>query len=172
MGQRSLLRWAAGQLAVADREMLAGEELAGRVPAGEGADSWLARMLYITVRGFSWSTGRSVRTYGEQNWARRPVSAWKPQVRWRIATSGQAGCKPSAQPAIGSADVPQDVYMARGADLVGEPEIDKAEAVRWVLVAEAQDMIRRGESLGAATISACWTLPQRWQRRFGIRPDC
>jgi hypothetical protein len=62
--------------------------------------------------------------------------------------------------------------MARGADLVGEPEIDKAEAVRWVLVAEAQDMIRRGESLGAATISACWTLPQRWQRRFGIRPDC
>lgn len=80
------------------------------------------------------------------------MSAWKPQVRWRITTSGQAGCKRPAQPAIGSADVPHDVYIARGADLVGEPEIDKAEAVRWVLVAEAQDMIRRGESLGVVTI--------------------
>ncbi len=56
------------------------------------------------------------------------------------------------QPAIGSADAPQDVYVARGADLVGEPEIDEAEAVRWVPVDEAQEMIRRGEILGAATV--------------------
>ena len=56
------------------------------------------------------------------------------------------------QPAIGSADAPQDVYVARGADLVGEPEIDEAEAVRWVPIDEAQEMIRRGEILGAATI--------------------
>jgi 8-oxo-dGTP pyrophosphatase MutT (NUDIX family) len=56
------------------------------------------------------------------------------------------------QPAIGSADAPQDVYVARGADLVGEPEIDEAEAVRWVPIDEAQEMIRRGEILGAATV--------------------
>ena len=56
------------------------------------------------------------------------------------------------QPALGSADAPQDIYVARGADLVGEPEIDEAEAVRWVPVAEAQEMIQRGEILGAATI--------------------
>jgi len=56
------------------------------------------------------------------------------------------------QPVIGSADAPQDVYVARGADLVGEPEIDEAEAVRWVPVDEAQEMIRRGEILGAATV--------------------
>ena len=42
--------------------------------------------------------------------------------------------------------------MARGAGLVGDPEIDEAEAVRWVPIAEAQDMIKRGEILGAATI--------------------
>jgi 8-oxo-dGTP pyrophosphatase MutT (NUDIX family) len=58
------------------------------------------------------------------------------------------------QPVIGSADAPQDVYVARGADLVGEPEIDEAEAVRWVPVDEARDMIRRGEILGAATVIA------------------
>jgi len=56
------------------------------------------------------------------------------------------------QPALGSADAPQDVYVARGADLVGEPEIDEAEAVRWVPVDEARKMIERGEILGAATV--------------------
>lgn len=56
------------------------------------------------------------------------------------------------QPVIGSADAPQDVYVAHGADLVGEPEIDEAEVVRWVPVDEAQEMIRRGEILGAATV--------------------
>jgi 8-oxo-dGTP pyrophosphatase MutT (NUDIX family) len=56
------------------------------------------------------------------------------------------------QPALGSADAPQDLYVAHGADLVGEPEINEAEAVRWVPVGEAQDMIRRGEILGAATV--------------------
>ena len=56
------------------------------------------------------------------------------------------------QPAIGSADAPQDVYVAHGAELVGEPEIDEAEAVRWVPIDEAQEMIQRGEILGAATV--------------------
>jgi 8-oxo-dGTP pyrophosphatase MutT (NUDIX family) len=58
------------------------------------------------------------------------------------------------QPAIGSADAPQDVYLAHGADLVGEPGTDEAEAVRWVPVDEAREMIRRGEILGAATVIA------------------
>jgi 8-oxo-dGTP pyrophosphatase MutT (NUDIX family) len=43
------------------------------------------------------------------------------------------------QPAIGSADAPQDVYLAHGADLAGEPEEAEAEAeaVRWVPADEA-----------------------------------
>jgi hypothetical protein len=58
----------------------------------------------------------------------------------------------SFQPAVGSADAPQDVYVAHGADLVGEPEIDEAEVVRWVPLDEAQAMIARGEIIGAATV--------------------
>ena len=58
----------------------------------------------------------------------------------------------SFQPMIGSADAPQDLYVARGADLVGEPHVDEAEAVRWVPLDEAHDMIRRAEVLGAATV--------------------
>ncbi len=42
--------------------------------------------------------------------------------------------------------------MARGADLVGEPETDEAEAVRWVPVEEALEMTRTGEIIGAATV--------------------
>ncbi|MQY07501.1 Methanol dehydrogenase activator [Actinomadura sp. RB68] len=58
----------------------------------------------------------------------------------------------SFQPMIGSADAPQDLYLARGADLVGEPHVDEAEAVRWVPLGEAQRLIQQGEIVGAATI--------------------
>jgi 8-oxo-dGTP pyrophosphatase MutT (NUDIX family) len=58
------------------------------------------------------------------------------------------------QPAIGSADAPQDIYVAHGADLVGKPEVDEAEAVRWISIDEAQEMIRSGQILGAATVIA------------------
>jgi 8-oxo-dGTP pyrophosphatase MutT (NUDIX family) len=58
------------------------------------------------------------------------------------------------QPAIGSADAPQDLYLAHGADLAGTPHTDEAEAVRWVPIAEAQQMIRDGQILGAATVIA------------------
>lgn len=58
----------------------------------------------------------------------------------------------SYQPMVGSADAPQEVYIAHGAEHVGEPELDEAEKVRWVPIGEAQQMIARGEILGAATI--------------------
>jgi len=38
----------------------------------------------------------------------------------------------SYQPMIGNADFPQDLYLARGADLVREPAADVTAAVRWV----------------------------------------
>lgn len=58
------------------------------------------------------------------------------------------------QPAIGSADAPQDLYLAHGAELVGKPEADEAEIVRWVPLIDAREMIGRGEILGAATVIA------------------
>ncbi|MFF5265500.1 NUDIX hydrolase [Actinomadura viridis] len=58
----------------------------------------------------------------------------------------------SFQPMIGSADAPQDLYLARGADLVGEPHIDEAEAVRWFSLDEAHQLVQDGEIIGAATI--------------------
>jgi len=58
----------------------------------------------------------------------------------------------SYQPMIGNADFPQDLYVARGVDLVGEPATDETAAVRWVPLDEAAAMISSGEIVGAGTI--------------------
>ena len=58
----------------------------------------------------------------------------------------------SCQPLIGNADYPQDLYLARGAELVGEPDADETAEVRWVPVDETPEMIAPGVILGAITI--------------------
>jgi 8-oxo-dGTP pyrophosphatase MutT (NUDIX family) len=60
----------------------------------------------------------------------------------------------SCQPIIGNADYPQDLYLAHGAEPVGEPEVDETAEVRWVPVDETPLMIAKGEILGAITIIA------------------
>jgi 8-oxo-dGTP pyrophosphatase MutT (NUDIX family) len=60
----------------------------------------------------------------------------------------------SCQPVIGNADYPQDLYLARGAERVGEPGTDESAEVRWVPLDEASVMITSGEILGAITIIA------------------
>jgi 8-oxo-dGTP pyrophosphatase MutT (NUDIX family) len=58
----------------------------------------------------------------------------------------------SCQPLIGNADYPQDLYLAHGAEQVGEPEADEAAEVQWVPVDETPAMIARGDILGAITV--------------------
>ena len=58
----------------------------------------------------------------------------------------------SCQPVIGNADYPQDLYLARGAERIGEPEVDETAEVRWVPLDETPAMIAKGDILGAITI--------------------
>ena len=58
------------------------------------------------------------------------------------------------QPMIGSADSPQDLYLATGADRTGLPHDDESGVVRWVPLDAAAAMIARGQALGAATVIA------------------
>jgi 8-oxo-dGTP pyrophosphatase MutT (NUDIX family) len=58
----------------------------------------------------------------------------------------------SCQPLIGNANFPQDLFLAYGADRVGDPEADEAAEVRWVPVAELPALIATGEILGAMTV--------------------
>lgn len=73
------------------------------------------------------------------------------ETGWR---AGSARLVLSFQPMIGNADFPQELYLAAGAEQVGEPESDEAAAVAWVPLDEAAAMIIRGEIQGAATVIA------------------
>jgi 8-oxo-dGTP pyrophosphatase MutT (NUDIX family) len=58
----------------------------------------------------------------------------------------------SCQPMIGNADYPQDLYLAHGAELAGEPEIDETAKVGWVALDETPSMIASEDILGAITV--------------------
>ncbi len=81
-------------------------------------------------------------------------TGWRPRTMQHLVTY---------QPAIGTLDQPQEVYLARGADLTDtHPDINEAEAIRWVPLDEAVQMIDRGEIIGAATVVGVYralTLP-------------
>ncbi|MFD3459700.1 NUDIX hydrolase [Nocardia fluminea] len=81
-------------------------------------------------------------------------TGWRPRTMQHLVTY---------QPAIGTLDQPQEVYLARGADLTDTPpDINEAEAIRWVPLDEAVVMIDRGEIIGAATVVGVYralTLP-------------
>ncbi|WP_227833580.1 NUDIX hydrolase [Nocardia macrotermitis] len=61
------------------------------------------------------------------------------------------------QPSIGSLDQPQEIYLARCAELTDtEPDINEAEDIRWIPLEDAAAMIDRGEIVGAATVVAIY----------------
>ena len=71
-------------------------------------------------------------------------TGWRPRSMEHLVTF---------QPSIGSVDQPQEIYLSRGADrLDTAPDVNEAEAVRWMPLTEAVEMIDRGEIIGAATV--------------------
>lgn len=58
----------------------------------------------------------------------------------------------SLQPMVGAADAENLVFVARGAEYVGEPQdINEAERVSWIPMTEVPGLIARGEIVGAAS---------------------
>jgi hypothetical protein len=58
------------------------------------------------------------------------------------------------QPMVGTIDQPNQLYLARGADPTGtEPDINEAETVAWIPLDDAEDRIRRGEIVGAGSVT-------------------
>ncbi|WP_205741123.1 NUDIX domain-containing protein [Haloactinopolyspora alba] len=75
-------------------------------------------------------------------------TGWRPRSMEHLATF---------QPAIGSVDQPQQVYLARGADRTDTaPDVNEAEKLDWFTLPEAATMIERGEIVGAATVVAVY----------------
>lgn len=76
----------------------------------------------------------------------------------------------SCQPLIGNADYPQDLYLARGAELVGEPETEEAAGVRWFALDDALAMVWTGEVQGAMTVIGIQHAPLRRAERLRDGP--
>lgn len=75
-------------------------------------------------------------------------TGWRPRAMEHMVTF---------QPAIGSVDQPQIIYLARGADLTDTPpDINEAQEIRWWPLEEAVNMIERGEIVGASTVVAVY----------------
>ncbi|MFE6307294.1 NUDIX hydrolase [Nocardiopsis sp. NPDC057823] len=75
-------------------------------------------------------------------------TGWRPESMEHLVTF---------QPAIGSVDQPQIIYLARGAtptDTV--PDINEAQEIKWWPLEEAVAMITRGEIVGASTVVAVY----------------
>ena len=71
-------------------------------------------------------------------------TGWRPRTMQHLVTF---------QPAIGSVDQPQEIFLARGADLTDTvPDVNEAESIRWFHLDDAVAMIDRGEIIGAATV--------------------
>jgi 8-oxo-dGTP pyrophosphatase MutT (NUDIX family) len=59
------------------------------------------------------------------------------------------------QPMIGTIDQPNLLYLARGAIETGAvPDINEAQAVAWIPLDDTQEMIRKGEIVGAGSVAA------------------
>jgi 8-oxo-dGTP pyrophosphatase MutT (NUDIX family) len=57
------------------------------------------------------------------------------------------------QPMVGTADAENLLYLARGADDTGAaPDINEAQQLRWIEIAEAEAMIASGKIVGAASV--------------------
>jgi 8-oxo-dGTP pyrophosphatase MutT (NUDIX family) len=73
-------------------------------------------------------------------------TGWRPRKMVHLATF---------QPAIGTLDQPQHVYLAWGADPTGAPpDLNETEQVAWFPLTEAVKMIDRGEIVGGACVVA------------------
>ncbi|WP_324199038.1 NUDIX hydrolase [Nocardia amamiensis] len=75
-------------------------------------------------------------------------TGWRPDAMEHLVTY---------QPAIGTLDQPQEIYLARGAHLTDtQPDVNEAEDIRWIPLSETVQMIDRGEIVGAATVVAVY----------------
>lgn len=71
----------------------------------------------------------------------------------------------SFQPWVGSADAENMLFLAREAEHTGGPvDVNEAERVAWVPLAEARELVTQGEIVGAGTVIAVLELVARQMR--------
>jgi 8-oxo-dGDP phosphatase len=73
----------------------------------------------------------------------------------------------SFQPMIGMVDTPHELYVAHGAQWVGDPtDLEESGRVDWLPMAQILDLINKGEILGSGSLVA---LSVRSRQLVGLR---
>lgn len=59
------------------------------------------------------------------------------------------------QPMVGMVDSPHEIFVAHGAEKVGEPtDLEEAGHIEWVPLADVPGLMAQGELLGSGTLVA------------------
>ncbi|MDT0469656.1 NUDIX domain-containing protein [Streptomyces gibsoniae] len=73
-------------------------------------------------------------------------TGWRPKNLEHVVTY---------QPMVGMVDSPHEIFVARGAEKVGEPtDLEEAGHIEWVPLADVPGLMARGELLGSGTLVA------------------
>ncbi|MGW1564598.1 NUDIX domain-containing protein [Streptomyces sp. NPDC002144] len=74
------------------------------------------------------------------------------ETGWRL---GDVEHVVTYQPMVGMVDSPHEIFVARGAEQVGEPsDAEEAGRVEWVPLADIPDLMARGQLMGSGTLVA------------------
>ena len=102
-------------------------------------------------RSFGWELPGGIVDEGEdplQTAMRECVeeTGWRPDSLKHVVTY---------QPMVGMVDSPHEIYVGKGAKLVGEPtDLEEAGHIAWVPLADIPDLMARGELMGSGTLVA------------------
>lgn len=73
-------------------------------------------------------------------------TGWRPDSLEHVVTY---------QPMVGMVDSPHDIFVGKGAKLVGEPsDLEEAGHIAWVPLADIPGLMARGELMGSGTLVA------------------
>jgi hypothetical protein len=67
---------------------------------------------------------------------------------------------------VGMVDTPHEIYVGRGAELVGEPtDLEEAARIDWIPMNAVFNLISKGEVLGSGSlVGLLYLLAQRGQK--------
>lgn len=97
----------------------------------------------------------------DEDGAQAAVREVEEETGWR--PTGPFEHAVSFQPMVGMVDTPHEIYVGKGAELVGEPtDLEEAARIAWVPMGAVLELVRKGEVLGSGSlVGLLYVLAQR-----------
>lgn len=122
------------------------------------------RYRFVPQR-FGWELPGGIVDEGEEpaETALREVveeTGWRPKGVEHVVTY---------QPMVGMVDSPHEIFIAHGAEKVGEPtDVEEAARIEWVPLSDIQGLMDRGELLGSGTLVALLHILANRRGKHGV----